>query len=223
MSVRRGYVWALGFCVALLGASLLYRWLSPREDPLEEVARKCLGYLEGRNVRGLLWYLTDEEKELLDLDKEKMSLFLNEFLWRRLEGFAPQGEVKIERSGTRTAVWASRVYVHPDGRRCSFFMVVVPTEKGPRLKEFVLSTTVSILETYLTKEQRNADDLELLAYASRQAMPDLNRLPIRGIVRFETEGTFQPRMLTWSEWANEWTERWRKKRRQEVEAIYQKG
>ncbi len=218
MSIRRGYGICLAFCVALLGAFLLYRLLAPREETPEEVAKKCVEYFEARNARGLLRYAMDVERDLLELDEEKIRTLLDR-VWESLEGFAPQGEIKVESYGDGSAV-AFRVYTHPDGRESSFRLVVHPTEKGQRSVDLVFSLVGAFLAAGVPKEQRNADAVELFASVLHHRLPDLNRLPVRGVVLFRADYTFQ--MLTWSEWANEWTERWRKKRRQEVEAIYQK-
>ncbi|MCL6624522.1 MAG: hypothetical protein K6T17_07910, partial [Fimbriimonadales bacterium] len=136
MSIRRKYVWALVIVVGLLGAHYLYRWFFPREESLEEAARKCLAYIESRDARSLMRYVSDWERDLLDLDEEKLQVFLN-FLWERLDGFTPQGEPELDKATYIGMVSISRKYVHPDGRRSVVGCDVALSDKGPKVQGLI--------------------------------------------------------------------------------------
>lgn len=221
MRVRRGYLWALMVCIGLLGISLLHRLLAREETP-EEVAKKCLHYLETRNVGALLRYITDEERDLLELDEEKLEVFLNRFFWKRLEGFTPSGEVKVETYFTGS-VEASRGYVHPDGRRSHVATMAALTEKGPRVSELIARVFLAGLEASLTRDQRNADQLDLLAYLLPKVLPEMERLPVRGFVQFSDDGPFEARLRTWSDYTKEMLERWRERQKRRLKEMGWEG
>jgi hypothetical protein len=211
MSVRRKYIWALVVSVGLLSAYSLYRWLSPGEESVEEVARKCLAYIESRDARSLIRYVSDWEKDLLELDEEKLQVFLN-FLWERLEGFTPQGEPKLDTTSSGM-VTILRKYAHPDGRRTAVGCDVAVSDRGPKVEGLIAVLSHTIWKTYTPV---HGWDWEVRAYVVSKSLPDFERLPIRGFVDFNLEhsrGVMEPRVWTWREWADRAIKQWQERRK----------
>ncbi len=184
----------MGVSLLLLGRVLLYRYLS-YEESLEEAGRKCLHYIETGNARALFQYVSDKEKEMLDLDLAKFETFM-QFIKSRLNGFSPKGEPKIIVSN-ELGYHFTRVYSHPDGRTTSLFLSVRPTDRGPKLIPATSYLIRSALYTYVPKERMGEDAQKPLIYGLQKAMSDLKNLPIPGY--FETRFPIEkPRLQVWS-------------------------
>jgi hypothetical protein len=197
---------ALGVSLLLLGGVILYRLLS-YEESMEEVARKCLHYIETGNSRALFRYVSREEKEMLDLDPGKFEV-LFQFLKNRMSGFSPKGEAEVMWSD-ELGYHLVRSYAHPDGRTATLLLSVRPTDRGAKLIPATSKLVNTALGTYVPPERKFREPLENKIYALQKAMHDLKGLPLPGY--FETQLPREnPRLqvLSWEEYAQVLAKRW---------------
>jgi hypothetical protein len=179
----KNYIY-IGSAIALvLCAVFLYR-LWNREPTLLEAATRSMSLLERGDARGLLAYVREGEKEVLELDEEKLDSLLRGYFLKRLSGFHVAGPDEITKYEAVSSLGLSRPYRHDDGRELIVSVTVTPSDDGPKMLSCTSDILFAGLRAIWPRDPRSRPPVVAGAVANapamRESMELLESLQLKG-------------------------------------------
>lgn len=168
---------------AVLGAIILIAggwWIiSRRQESLDQGAQNVIKALLDRDAGLLLRYADDAEVEGVGLTEAKLAQLLKEVWGPRIGDAQPVGHEKKFRVEGQGALLVTRTWRRSDGSEVLVGVLLVQTERGPKLDSVsntvVLSSIVAMLDGRKGYPS-GAKKLRFFAESLRQLAPDMRRI-----------------------------------------------
>jgi len=170
------------------------------ESPASVAARIEQAILAG-DAETIFRYLSEEEKDVLELDEADVGRYLDEFILPMLQGFDPVGEPSANSGTDDGTVSRSQLMQHPDGRAFRLLTQASPAgDEDARVVAFVANTYLALSNARLepgqspptgrAKREKWIADAEALG----------PKLAGMGIPGFYTIGLETYSWESWAEW-----------------------
>lgn len=132
------------FCVVVI----IILKLTLFNETLKSVAMKVLSGINDKNPDIVFDYMIDEEKKMINADRNKFKTFFNNFYLVRMHGFQPVGKPAEMISEPQKLLVLTQKYLHSDGRETELSVPAIITDDGIKIVGISRCLFLTALATY---------------------------------------------------------------------------